>query len=65
MRVTVSVAGAETRDVEFGGETYADLLESVGMSRHEATVLVDGTPVPEDQVVESSSATVLPLVRGG
>lgn len=65
MRVTVSVAGAKTRDVEFDGETYADLLEAVGLSRHEATVLVDGTPVPEDQVVAASSATVLPLVRGG
>lgn len=65
MRVTVEVAGETTHEVEIVDGTYADLLEAVGMSRHEASVLVDGRPVPEDQPVEAPAVTVLRLVKGG
>lgn len=64
MRVTVEVVGDETREVDVAG-TYADVLDAVGLSRHEASVLVDGRPVPEDQPIESSDVTVLRLVMGG
>ncbi|UWG49005.1 Sulfur transfer protein involved in thiamine biosynthesis [Halanaeroarchaeum sp. HSR-CO] len=65
MRVTVDVVGEETYDVELADGTYADLLDAVGLSTHEASVLVEGRPVPEDQPIESSTVTVLRLVRGG
>lgn len=65
MRVTVDVVGEATREVELAGGTYADLLDAVGLNRHEVSVLVDGRPVPEDQPVEAEEVQVLRLVRGG
>lgn len=66
MEVTVRVAGEEPRAVLLGDDaTYADLLDAVDRSPHEATVLVDGQPVPADAPVESSDVTVLQLVKGG
>lgn len=65
MRVTVDVVGEGTQDVEVTEGTYADLLDAVGLSPHEASVLVEGRPVPEDQPIESPTVTVLRLVRGG
>jgi len=62
--VTVEVVGGDTHEVE-GGETYGDLLVAVGLQRHEATVLVDGRPVPEDGTVEAESVRVLRLIKGG
>lgn len=64
MRVTVDVAGERSREVDVDG-TYADVLEAVGLRPQEASVLVDGRPVPEDQPIESSAVTVLRLVKGG
>lgn len=67
MRVTVSVAGAEDREVAVDGETatYADLLAEVDLSPQEAAVLVDGRPVPEDAPVEAERVEVLRLIQGG
>jgi len=66
MRVTVEVVGEGERDVEVEtGATYADLLAGVEVSPHEATVLVDGQPVPEDGNVEAEHVQVLRLVKGG
>lgn len=65
MRVTVDVVGDESRDVDIRGGTYGDLLDAVGLSPQEASVLVDGRPVPEDQAIESPEVTVLRLVEGG
>lgn len=72
--VTVEVAGREDHEVdlaEVGGgarpetPTYADLLSAVGLSPHEASVLVEGRPVPEDRPVEAERVTVLRLIKGG
>ncbi len=74
MEVTVSVAGADTHELDLdaleggdadGDPTYADLVSAVGYSPHEVSVLVDGRPVPEDQPVETDEVTVLRLIRGG
>lgn len=65
MRVTVEVVGEATREVDVEEGTYADVLDAVGLSPHEASVLVDGRPVPEDQPVEAPAVTVLRLVKGG
>ncbi len=66
MHVTVEVVGDETHEVESPpGGTYADLLAAVDLNQHEATVLVDGRPVPEDAPVEADSVQVLRLIKGG
>lgn len=67
MRVTVSVAGAEDREVAVDGEdaTYGDLLAAVDLSPQEAAVLVDGRPVPEDAPVAAERVEVLRLIQGG
>ncbi|MGM0591868.1 MAG: ubiquitin-like small modifier protein SAMP2 [Halobacteriota archaeon] len=65
MDVTVRVVGEDTHEVSLDDGTYADLLAAVGFTTHEATVLVDGTPVPEDQPVAADEVTVLRLVKGG
>ena len=65
MQVTVEVKGEDTYEVELDAPTYADLLEAVDLSPHEASVLVDGRPVPEDQPVEADEVTVLRLIKGG
>jgi len=68
--VTVEVVGEDTReialaDLDAAEPTYADLLAVVGYSPHEVSVLVDGTPVPEDRPVDADRVRVLRLVRGG
>ena len=66
MRVTVEVVGGDTHEVEAGeGDTYADLLAPTGLSPHTVSVLVDGSPVPEDQPVEADHVRVVRLVKGG
>lgn len=66
MRVTVSVVGEGTRELDVAdGATYADLLADLPYSPHEVSVLVDGRPVPEDEPVRADSVEVLRLVKGG
>jgi sulfur carrier protein len=66
MDVAVEIVGEETRTVETSpGMTYVELIEAVGYNVNEVSVLVAGTPVPEDQPVESDHVTVLRLIRGG
>lgn len=66
MEVTCEVVGEGERDVEVGeGATYADLLRELDLSPHEATALVDGSPVPDDATVEADRVQVLRLVKGG
>ena len=68
--VTVEVVGEDTREVDpdtldAAEPTYADLVRTVGYSTHEVSVLVDGTPVPEDRPVAADHVRVLRLVKGG
>lgn len=66
MDVTVRVAGEDASEVSLDPDaTYADLLAAVELSPHEATVLVDGRPVPDDATVDAAEVTVLQLVKGG
>ena len=65
MDVTVEVVGEDTYRVAFEEGTYADLLRAVDLSPHEASVLVEGRPVPEDRCVEADRVQVLRLIQGG
>jgi sulfur carrier protein len=66
MRVTCEVLGQDTHhlDVDLDA-TYGDVLTAVGLSAQVATVLVDGSPVPEDRPVDAEAVRVLRLVTGG
>jgi sulfur carrier protein len=66
MRVTVEVAGGDTYEAEVSKDaTYADLLGPTDLSPHTVSMVVDGTPVPEDQSVETDHVRVVRLVKGG
>ena len=66
MRVTCEVVGWDTHDIDVDpGATYGDVLAAVGLSTQEATVLVDGSPVPDDRPVDADAVRVLRLVKGG
>jgi sulfur carrier protein len=68
MRVACEVPGDRDRDRDLElpeDATYGDVVRAVGYSVHEASVLVEGTPVPEDAPVEADRVTVLRLVQGG
>jgi sulfur carrier protein len=66
MRVTVDVAGDDAREVHLDERaTYADLARAVDLSPREVSVLVDGSPVPEDHPVEAGEVRVLRPIRGG
>jgi sulfur carrier protein len=66
MEVTVEVAGEDTHVVELDpGATYAEVVRAVELHPQEASVLVDGRPVPGDQRVDADSVTVLRLIKGG
>jgi len=66
MRVTVDVVGEGEEAVETDdGDTYGDVVRAVGYSPHEVSVMIDGSPVPEDQPVEVDRVRVLRLIKGG
>jgi sulfur carrier protein len=45
--------------------TYADLIAEIGYSPQAVSVLVDGSPVPEDQPVAVETVRVVRLIKGG
>ena len=66
MHVTVEVVGEDTRGVDVDSDaTYADVARAVGYSPHEVSVLVDDSPVPADQPVDTDRVRVLRLIKGG
>lgn len=65
MDVTVDVVGGQTHEMTVTTETYADLLDPLGLSPHEVAILVDGQPVPEDQRVDTDKIRVLRMIKGG
>lgn len=65
MDVAVEVPGEGRQVVSIEEGTYGDLLRAVGFSPQEASILVDGRAVPEDQPIGTDEVTVLRLVAGG
>ncbi|MFB6195974.1 MAG: ubiquitin-like small modifier protein 2 [Haloplanus sp.] len=66
VRAEVVGDGVETVDLA-PDATYGDVLAALGLSSHEAAVLVDDSPVPEDRPVDADvdRVRVLRLVKGG
>lgn len=65
MRHVLDVVGGPTHEFEVTDESYAELLAEIDVNPHEVAVMVDGTPVPEDQPVEADRARVVRMVKGG
>ncbi|GAB3320317.1 MULTISPECIES: ubiquitin-like small modifier protein SAMP2 [Haloplanus] len=65
--VRAEVVGEGVRAVDVAPDaTYGDLLAALEFSPHEAAVLVDDSPVPEDRTVDfEADVRVLRLVKGG
>ncbi|MFC5133321.1 MULTISPECIES: ubiquitin-like small modifier protein SAMP2 [Haloferacaceae] len=66
MDVTVDVVGGD-EEVHAVDEdaTYADLIRAAGFHPQEASVLVDGSPVPGDRPVDADRVRLLRLIQGG
>ncbi len=66
MRVHCHVVGADSHHLELAADaTYGDILTALEFTSHEATVLVDGQPVPDDAPVDTDTVEVLRLIKGG
>ncbi|MFO7925114.1 MAG: ubiquitin-like small modifier protein SAMP2 [Halobacteriota archaeon] len=66
MDVTCEILGEGTHEIDLPADaTYGDVLDAVGLSTHEASVIVDDSPVPEDRPVDSASVRVIRLIKGG
>lgn len=67
MSVTVELIGEQTQTFEPDDSTYGDVLAPFGLSEHEASVLVDGRPVPEDAPIDETveHIRIIRLIKGG
>ena len=66
MTVTVEVVGEGTAEYDLADDaTYDDLIREAGYHPQEASVLVDGAPVPGDRVVDAEEVRLLRLIKGG
>ena len=64
----MEIVGDETHTVELAADaTVGDLVDPLPVSIHEVSVLVDGSPVPEDAPVptDPDSIRVVRLIKGG
>ncbi|GAB7010383.1 ubiquitin-like small modifier protein SAMP2 [Halorubrum trueperi] len=66
MRVTVEVVGEGTAEYDLPDDaTYTDLIREADYHPQEASILVDGSPVPGDRVVDAETVQLLRLIKGG
>ncbi len=67
VRVRVRVIpGGRLEDLELEpGSKVADMVERLGLALSGVVVLRDGSPLPEDEVVEEGEYTVLLAASGG
>lgn len=47
------------------GSIYSDILAELGINPETVVVMVDGRPVPIDDIVDSSRIDILKIVSGG
>lgn len=67
MAITVELVGEGSQEVDVEDGRYGDLLSPFDVSKHEVSILVDGTPVPEDKPIDGSvdHVRVIRLIKGG
>jgi len=66
VRIKILAGGVLEKTIEVEeGSTYSDILAELGINPETVVVMVDGRPVPIDDVVDSSRIDILKIVSGG
>ncbi|MBW6518371.1 MAG: MoaD/ThiS family protein [ANME-2 cluster archaeon] len=66
VRVKVLTGSVSEQSLELdNGSTYGDVLGKLELNPETVIVMVDGTPVPVDEMVSSGYLEVLRIVSGG
>ncbi len=66
VRIKILAGGVLEKTIEVEeGSTYSDILAELGINPETVVVMVEGRPVPIDDVVDSSRIDILKIVSGG
>lgn len=66
VRIKILAGGALEKTIEVDDEsTYSDILAELGINPETVVVMVEGRPVPIDDVVDSCRIDILRIVSGG
>lgn len=66
VRIKILAGGVLEKTIEVeDGSTYSDILAELGINPETVVVMVDGRPVPIDDIVDSSRIDILRIVSGG
>ena len=66
VRIKVLAGGILEKTIEFGvGSTYSDILTELGFNPETVVVMVNGRPVPIDDIVDSDRIEILKIISGG
>jgi sulfur carrier protein len=66
VRIKILAGGVLEKTIEVEeGSAYSDILSKLGINPETVVVMVDGRPVPIDDIVDSSRIDILKIVSGG
>ncbi len=66
VRIKILAGGVLEKTIEVEeGSTYSDILAELGINTETVVVMVEGRPVPIDDVVDSDRIDILRIVSGG
>ncbi len=66
VRIKILAGGVLEKTIEVEeGSAYSDILAELGINHETVVVMVDGGPVPVDDIVDSSRIDILKIVSGG
>ena len=66
VRIKILAGGVLEKTIEVeAGTTDSDILAELGINPETVVVMVDGRPVPIDDIVDSSRIDILKIVSGG
>jgi len=66
VRIKILAGGVLEKTIEVEeGSTYSDILAELGINPETVVVMVEGRPVPIDDIVDSSRIDILRIVSGG
>lgn len=66
VRIKILAGGVLEKTIEVEeGSTYSNILEGLGINPETVVVMINGRPVPIDDVVDSCRIDILKIVSGG
>ncbi|NOR60800.1 MAG: thiamine biosynthesis protein ThiS [Methanosarcinales archaeon] len=66
VRIKILAGGVLEKTIEVEeGSIYSEILAELGINPETVVVMVDGRPVPIDDIVDSSRIDILRIVSGG